>query len=89
MPGPPPGGELALRQGNGAAVAPVEPLQLHADPAGVYPDPVPFGEPVRVTGQFNHPAAAACAKSHYVQDDVPTVDCRTVFAVTAIEPIEP
>jgi hypothetical protein len=64
-------------------------LELHADPAGTYPDPLPFGEPVNVTGQFNHPAAAACAKSHYVQHDAPTVDCRTVFAVTAIEPIEP
>jgi len=64
-------------------------LELHADPAGAYPEPLPFGEPVRVTGRFNHPAAAACAKTHYQQHDVPTVDCRTMFAVTAIESIEP
>ena len=65
-------------------------LELHADPAGTFPDPVPLGEPVHVTGQFNHPAASACTWTFFVDDEeVPTVGCRTVFAVTAIEPIEP
>jgi hypothetical protein len=65
-------------------------LELHADPTGIYPDPVPLGEPVRVTGQFNHPAASACTTTFFVDDEeAPTVACRTMFAVTAIEPIEP
>jgi hypothetical protein len=59
-------------------------LELHADPLGTYPDPLPYGVPVDVTGQFNHPAASACTIYHYVKNNVPSVHCRTLFAVTAI-----
>jgi hypothetical protein len=59
--------------------------EMHADPDGSYPEPMVFGEPVLVTGQFNHPAASDCTVYHYFQDDQPTAYCRTVFAVTRIE----
>ena len=59
-------------------------LELHQDPLGTAPDPLPYGEPVTVTGQFNHPAASACTMDWYFVNDAPTVYCRAVFAVTAI-----
>jgi hypothetical protein len=64
-------------------------LVLNADPQGQYPDPLPYGQRVQVTGQFNHPAADACALTWYSPDSHPTVDCRTTFAVTRIEPVKP
>ena len=60
-------------------------LELHEDPLGTAPDPLPYGRPVNVTGQFNHPAASACTMDWYFVNDAATVYCRTVFAVTAIE----
>jgi hypothetical protein len=59
-------------------------LAFQADPLGSYPDPLPYGVPLDVTGQFNHPAASACTIRHYFKD-TPSVHCRTVFAVTAIQ----
>lgn len=59
-------------------------LELHADPLGTYPDPMPYGVPVDVTGQFNHPAASACTVYHYFKNDTPSVGCRAQFAVTAV-----
>jgi hypothetical protein len=59
-------------------------LEFHADPLGTYPDPLPFGVPVNVTGQFNHPAASACTVYHYFKNDTPSVHCRAQFAVTAV-----
>jgi hypothetical protein len=59
-------------------------LELHQDPLGTAPDPLPFGKPVSVTGQFNHPAASACTMDGYFVNDAATVYCRTVFAVKAI-----
>ena len=58
-------------------------LEYHEDPLGTAPDPFPLGKPVSVTGQFNHPAASACAWD-WLGTVVATVYCRTVFAVTAI-----
>jgi len=59
-------------------------LELHLDPLGTAPDPLPIGVPVRVTGQYNHPAASACTMDWYFVHDAPTVYCRTVFAVTSV-----
>ena len=64
-------------------------LDLNADPQGQYPDPMPYGQRVLVTGQYNHPAADACTLTWYSPVSHPTVDCRTTFAVTRIEPVEP
>lgn len=59
-------------------------LDLHLDPLGSYPAPMPYGVPVDVTGQYDHPAASACTVYHYFKEDTPSVQCRTVFAVTAV-----
>jgi hypothetical protein len=64
-------------------------LDLNADPQGQYPDPMPYGQRVQVTGQYNHPGADACTLTWYSAVSHPTVDCRTTFAVTRIEPVEP
>ena len=61
-------------------------MALHADPLQTYPDPLPIGPPVDVTGMFGHPAASACTVYHYFKDNTPSVHCRQVFAVTAIAP---
>lgn len=61
-------------------------LDLSLDPDGRYPDPVPVGSVVTVTGMFDHPAAADCkAYDMAVEADVPSQACRFKFAVTAIE----
>jgi hypothetical protein len=59
-------------------------MDLHLDPLGSYPDPMPYGVPVNVTGQFDHPAASACTVYHYFKDNTPSVYCRMVFAVTGV-----
>ena len=59
-------------------------MDLHVDPLGSYPDPMPYGVPVNVTGQFDHPAASACTVYHYFKDNTPSVYCRMVFAVTGV-----
>ncbi len=64
-------------------------MELHAAPRGSVPDPLPSGEVVAVTGQFDHPAARRCTVDHYFQTDQPSVYCRTVFAVTAIDAASP
>ncbi len=61
-------------------------MTLHADPLQTYPDPLPYGVPVTVTGMFGHPAASACTVYHYFKNDTPSVHCRQVFAVTAVTP---
>ncbi len=58
--------------------------ELHADPDGTYPDPLPLDTPLRITGLFNHPEADECTVHHYFKDDVPSVHCRGVFVVTEI-----
>lgn len=59
-------------------------MELHADPLGTYPDPLPLGAPVHLTGQFDHPAASACTQTHFFVNAAPSVYCRTIFAVTTI-----
>ena len=59
-------------------------LELHDDPLGSVPEPLPFGVRVTVTGQFNHPAASACTAYHFFVNYQPSVHCRTVFAVTDV-----
>jgi hypothetical protein len=61
-------------------------LELHVDPLGTFPDPLPYGVPVSATGMFNHPAASACTEYHYLVNYQPSVHCRTVFAVTNVTP---
>jgi hypothetical protein len=60
-------------------------LWVVLDPAGTYPDPVPIGRVLDVTGMFDHPAAAACAMSDgAISESTPS--CRFSFAVTSIVP---
>ena len=60
-------------------------LILVLDPAGQYPDVLPVGEVVEVTGVFDHPAAAGCTGNVGADDaPVPTQDCRLQFAVTRL-----
>jgi hypothetical protein len=60
-------------------------LLVVLDPAGTYPDPVPMGSVLDVTGMFDHPAAAGCTTT-----DGPiterTPSCRFAFAVTSMVP---
>jgi hypothetical protein len=59
-------------------------LLLHLDPAGQAPDPLPLGQVVQVTGQFDHPAAATCANppGYEIVSPDPVLDCRTSLAIT-------
>jgi hypothetical protein len=62
-------------------------LMVHLDPAGDYPDPLPFEQNVLITGSFDHPAAASCkapAGVEIVPKD-PVLYCRTTFAITEIK----
>ncbi len=64
-------------------------LVVHLDPAGDYPDPLPFKQNVLVTGSFDHPAAATCKAPVGVEAGVPrdpVLYCRTTFSITAIKP---
>jgi hypothetical protein len=56
------------------------------DPAGTYPDAIPMGRVVDVTGMFDHPAAAACSMidGSLVEK---TPSCRFAFAITSIVPV--
>ncbi len=58
--------------------------ELHADPDGTFPDPLPLDAPLLITGLFNHPEAHECRVYHYFKDNVPSVHCRAVFVVTEI-----
>lgn len=60
-------------------------LWVVLDPAGTYPDPVPLGQVLDVTGMFDHPAAAACTMSDGALSER-TPSCRFAFAVTSIVP---
>ncbi len=64
-------------------------LILVPDPDGAYPDVLPVGQVVEVTGMFDHPDAWNCT-----YQDIPietagppmrTSDCRFMFATTSIE----
>ena len=63
-------------------------LFVHLDPAGNYPDPLPFEQDVLITGSFDHPAAASCKAPTDVEVGVPkdlVLFCRTAFAITEIK----
>lgn len=63
-------------------------FQLHVDPnAGV--TSLPEGQVVDITGIFDHPAAADCLVTDFDTPPTPSVACRFVFAVTALEVVEP
>jgi hypothetical protein len=57
---------------------------LNLDPAGQYPDPLPMGEVVEVTGIFDHPAAASCTRTDFGGERGPSQRCRLEFAVTRL-----
>jgi hypothetical protein len=57
---------------------------LHLDPAGEYPDKLPLGEVVEVTGMFDHPAATSCTFTEMDGEPVPSQGCRLEFAVTRL-----
>lgn len=62
--------------------------QLHVDPkAGI--TSLPEGRVVDVTGTFDHPAAADCLVSDFDAPPTPSASCRFVFAVTALEVVQP
>ena len=61
---------------------------LMLDPAGRHPDVLPVGEVVKVTGVFDHPAAAACTFDSG-REPVPSQDCRLMFAVKRLVVIRP
>jgi hypothetical protein len=60
-------------------------LWVVLDPAGTYPDPVPVGQVLDVTGMFDHPAAAACTMVDGASRER-TPSCRFAFAVTSMLP---
>jgi hypothetical protein len=68
-------------------------LIVDRDPAGTYPDVLPVGQVVRVTGMFDHPAAEGCLYQDVPTDvmgpPTPSSACRFMFATTAIAQIEP
>jgi hypothetical protein len=68
---------------------PGEWFHLDLDPAGQYPDVVPIGTVVQVTGIFDHPAAASCTVTEMDGQPVPTQDCRLEFAVTRLVGVAP
>jgi hypothetical protein len=61
---------------------------LILDPAGQHPDVLPVGEVVKVTGVFDHPAAAACTFDSG-REPVPSQDCRLMFAVKRLVVVRP
>ena len=78
---------LLVNPGSPVPGDPSEWLMVHLDPAGDYPDPLPFGQDVLVTGSFDHPAAASCKAPPDVEivPEDPVLYCRTAFAITAIK----
>lgn len=63
-------------------------LAAKFDPAGEIPDPLPLDQTVQITGQFDHPAARSCQWEfpEEMQGDSPVIFCRTIFAVTKVQP---
>ena len=61
-------------------------LLLHLDPSATAPEPLPFGEVLEVTGQFDHPSAALCVLPEGVEIGPadPVLFCRTNLAITGI-----
>lgn len=62
--------------------------QLHVDPNARVTS-LPVGQVVDITGTFDHPAAADCVVTDFDGQPMPSVACRFVFAVTALEVVEP
>ena len=62
---------------------------LDLDPAGQHPEVLPVGQVVEVSGIFDHPAAAACARTEMDGEPVPSQGCRLEFAVTRLVAIRP
>jgi hypothetical protein len=64
-----------------------EALSVYLDPAGTYPDPVPNGRVLDVTGMFDHPAATPCTTTDGALVER-TPSCRYAFAVTSMVPAD-
>jgi len=62
------------------------------DPAGKFPDVLPVGQLVDVTGMFDHPDARNCTYQgvpiETAGPPAPSSDCRFMFATTGISAIE-
>ena len=63
-------------------------LIVRLDPAGRYPEVLPVGKIVEVTGMFDHPAALGCLFQGIPIENAgspaPTSDCRSMFATTSL-----
>jgi hypothetical protein len=57
---------------------------LNFDPGDEHPDKIPEGKVVRVTGVFDHPAAAKCTLTEMDGEPVASQGCRLEFAVTRL-----
>jgi hypothetical protein len=62
---------------------------LNLDPAGDHPGKLPVGKVVRVTGIFDHPAAASCTRTEMEGEPLPSQGCRLEFAVTRLLTLGP
>jgi hypothetical protein len=62
---------------------------LHLDPAGQHAKVLPLGEVAKVTGIFDHPAAARCTFTEIDSEPVPSQRCRLAFAVTRLVTVGP
>lgn len=69
---------------NADSVKPEDWFALNLDPAGEHPDVLPTGKVVRVTGIFDHPAAASCTRTEMDGEPLPSLGCRLEFAVTRL-----
>ena len=79
------GGELLVEPDRTTAPGTMDDaMPLSLDPAGDFPDPLPLGEVVEVTGVFDHPAAASCTMTTDGGAPILSHDCRFSFAVTRL-----
>jgi hypothetical protein len=61
------------------------PIELTLDPTGNYPEPLPVGDVMEVTGVFDHPAASGCTQAGWDLKPAPSDVCRYQFAVTTMK----
>ncbi len=68
-------------------------LIVRFDPAGRYPEALPVGDIVEVTGMFDHPAALNCLFQDVPVETAgppaPTSNCRFMFATTSLVAVQP